>query len=108
MPRKQITPVSSPQKERYGDRFIPSRAGNNWQVNFNMIQVSLSVFVCIFIILIGPFIIIFNIVSDIRGWDKTFPALADADIKQMTKCRGIPDLFLYLESVIHFAHQFYV
>ena len=80
MPRKQITPVSSPQKERYGDRFIPSRAGNNWQVNFNMIQVSLSVFVCIFIILIGPFIIIFNIVSDIRGWDKTFPASADADI----------------------------
>ena len=40
MPRKQITPVNSPQKERYGDRFIPSRAGNNWQVNFNMIQVS--------------------------------------------------------------------
>lgn len=26
-------------KEKYGDRFIPSRAGNNWQVNFNMIQV---------------------------------------------------------------------
>ena len=40
MLRKQITPVNSPQKERYGDRFIPSRAGNNWQVNFNMIQVS--------------------------------------------------------------------
>ena len=39
MPRRQITPVNSPQKERYGDRFIPSRAGNNWQVNFNMIQV---------------------------------------------------------------------
>ena len=81
MPRKQITPMSSPQKERYGDRFIPSRAGNSWQVNFNMIQV--SVFVCMFIILIfliGPFIIIFNIVSDIRGWDKTFPVLADADI----------------------------
>jgi len=38
MPRKQITPVNSPQKEKYGDRFIPSRAGNNWQVNFNMIQ----------------------------------------------------------------------
>lgn len=38
MLRKQITPVNSPQKERYGDRFIPSRAGNNWQVNFNMIQ----------------------------------------------------------------------
>merc|ERR1719323_1776430 len=38
MPRRQITPVNSPQKERYGDRFIPSRSGNNWQVNFNMIQ----------------------------------------------------------------------
>jgi len=38
MPRRQITPVNSPQKEKYGDRFIPSRAGNNWQVNFNMIQ----------------------------------------------------------------------
>ena len=43
MARKQITPVNSPQKERYGDRFIPSRAGNNWQVNFNMIQVRRSV-----------------------------------------------------------------
>merc|ERR1711936_1279746 len=38
MPRKQMTPVSSPQKDKYGDRFIPSRAGNNWAVNFNMIQ----------------------------------------------------------------------
>jgi len=38
MPRKQITPVNSPQKDKYGDRFIPSRAGNNWQVNFNLIQ----------------------------------------------------------------------
>ena len=55
MPRKQITPVSSPQKERYGDRFIPSRAGNNWQVNFNMIQV--SVLVC-FIIIFNSFFII--------------------------------------------------
>ena len=43
MPRKQITPVNSPQKDKYGDRFIPSRAGNNWQVNFNLIQVSLGV-----------------------------------------------------------------
>ena len=40
MARKQITPVNSPQKDKYGDRFIPSRAGNNWQVNFNLIQVS--------------------------------------------------------------------
>merc|ERR1719430_2174627 len=38
MARRQLTPVNSPQKEKYGDRFIPSRAGNNWQVNFNMIQ----------------------------------------------------------------------
>lgn len=36
--RKPITPINSPNKEKYGDRFIPSRAGNNWQVNFNMIQ----------------------------------------------------------------------
>ena len=43
MPRKPTTPVNSPQKERYGDRFIPSRAGNNWQVNFNMIQVRVLV-----------------------------------------------------------------
>lgn len=39
MSRKPITPVNSPQKDKYGDRFIPSRAGNNWQVNFNLIQV---------------------------------------------------------------------
>jgi len=38
MPRKQMTPLNSPQKDKYGDRFIPSRAGNNWAVNFNMIQ----------------------------------------------------------------------
>lgn len=38
MSRKNLTPVNSPQKDKYGDRFIPSRAGNNWQVNFNMIQ----------------------------------------------------------------------
>jgi len=38
MPRRQITPVNSPQKDKYGDRFIPARAGNNWNVNFNLIQ----------------------------------------------------------------------
>jgi len=35
------TPLSntnSPMKERYGDRFIPSRAGANWQITFGMIQ----------------------------------------------------------------------
>jgi len=38
MLRKPITPINSPNKEKYGDRFIPSRAGNNWNINFNMIQ----------------------------------------------------------------------
>lgn len=38
MARRQGTPVNSPQKERYGDRFIPSRAGNQWTETFNMIQ----------------------------------------------------------------------
>jgi len=38
MARRQATPVNSPQKERYGDRFIPSRAGNQWAETFNMIQ----------------------------------------------------------------------
>jgi len=38
MSRKQLTPINSPQKEKYGDRFIPSRAGNNWQISFNLIQ----------------------------------------------------------------------
>lgn len=38
MLRKHLTPVNSPQKERYGDRFIPSRAGNTWQTNFSLIQ----------------------------------------------------------------------
>jgi len=38
MARRHATPVNSPQKERYGDRFIPSRAGNQWAETFNMIQ----------------------------------------------------------------------
>merc|ERR1719273_2525390 len=33
-----ISPMASPVKERYGDRFIPSRTGNNWETNFNMIS----------------------------------------------------------------------
>ena len=33
--------MASPVKERYGDRFIPSRTGNNWETNFNMITVSI-------------------------------------------------------------------
>merc|ERR1719273_1418224 len=32
------SPMASPVKERYGDRFIPSRTGNNWETNFNMIS----------------------------------------------------------------------
>jgi len=31
------SPVSSPNKERYGDRFIPVRNGNNWETNFSNI-----------------------------------------------------------------------
>ena len=31
--------MASPVKDRYGDRFIPSRSGNNWETNFNMISV---------------------------------------------------------------------
>lgn len=27
--------MSSPQKDRYGDRFIPSRSGAVWHINFN-------------------------------------------------------------------------
>eukprot|EP00096_Caligus_rogercresseyi_P008917 TRINITY_DN2918_c0_g1_i1.p1 TRINITY_DN2918_c0_g1~~TRINITY_DN2918_c0_g1_i1.p1 ORF type:complete len:502 (-),score=112.35 TRINITY_DN2918_c0_g1_i1:379-1884(-) len=32
------SPMTSPSKERYGDRFIPSRTGNSWETSFNMIQ----------------------------------------------------------------------
>jgi hypothetical protein len=43
MARRRLgTPTASPQKEKYGDRFIPSRAGTNWQTNVNMIQVRKS------------------------------------------------------------------
>ena len=30
------SPVASPVKEKYGDRFIPSRAGASWHINFNV------------------------------------------------------------------------
>ncbi|XP_067118360.1 fizzy-related protein homolog isoform X1 [Centruroides vittatus] len=33
-----LTSINSPSKDIYGDRFIPRRAGANWQVNFSMIQ----------------------------------------------------------------------
>jgi len=33
------SPLTSPaKKERYGDRFIPTRSGNNWETNFSMIS----------------------------------------------------------------------
>ncbi|XP_037078029.1 fizzy-related protein homolog [Pollicipes pollicipes] len=32
------SPTSSPHKERYGDRFIPARAGARWHINFNNVQ----------------------------------------------------------------------
>ncbi|XP_071546432.1 fizzy-related protein homolog isoform X3 [Panulirus ornatus] len=39
-PRRQLTHISvqSPSKDRTGDRFIPTRAGANWDVNFALIQ----------------------------------------------------------------------
>ena len=80
MPRKQITPVNSPQKERYGDRFIPSRAGNNWQVNFNMIQVS------------GVAIIRVMILSVIfLARHETLLVNAETDKEHFIKSRGISD-----------------
>lgn len=33
-----LTPVKSPAKEVYGDRFIPCRNPNSWQVNFSLLQ----------------------------------------------------------------------
>lgn len=30
------SPIASPSKDKYGDRFIPSRAGASWQINFNI------------------------------------------------------------------------
>lgn len=34
----QTSPAASPSKDKYGDRFIPSRAGANWQISFNLQQ----------------------------------------------------------------------
>lgn len=31
-----MSPVASPSKDKYGDRFIPSRAGASWHINFNI------------------------------------------------------------------------
>lgn len=38
------SPMSSPNKERYGDRFIPVRNGNNWETNFSNIPVSFTTY----------------------------------------------------------------
>lgn len=42
-PRAGSSPLSSPSKERYGDRFIPTRSGNNWETNFSSIPVYKSI-----------------------------------------------------------------
>lgn len=34
------SPLSSPSKDKYGDRFIPARAGAAWHINFNLNPVS--------------------------------------------------------------------
>ena len=33
--RRNLTPINSPNKEKYGDRYIPSRMGNNWELAFH-------------------------------------------------------------------------
>ena len=41
-PGCSLSPLASPAKrERFGDRFIPTRSGNNWETNFSMISVSI-------------------------------------------------------------------
>lgn len=39
--RRTLTPTNSPvsSPSKHGDRFIPSRAGANWSVNFHRINV---------------------------------------------------------------------
>ncbi|GIX90409.1 hypothetical protein CDAR_77231 [Caerostris darwini] len=34
----KTTPVNSPRKEVYGDRFIPCRNSNSWHVNYSLLQ----------------------------------------------------------------------
>nr|ACO51957.1 Fizzy-related protein homolog [Aquarana catesbeiana] len=40
--RRTLTPSNSPMSSpsKHGDRFIPSRAGANWSINFHRINVS--------------------------------------------------------------------
>ena len=43
-PGCSLSPLASPAKrERFGDRFIPTRSGNNWETNFSMISVSYKI-----------------------------------------------------------------
>lgn len=39
---RSLTPTNSPlsSPSKHGDRFIPSRAGANWSINFHRINVS--------------------------------------------------------------------
>ena len=36
--RRNLTPINSPNKEKYGDRYIPSRMGNNWELAFHSMR----------------------------------------------------------------------
>lgn len=42
--RRTLTPSNSPMSSpsKHGDRFIPSRAGANWSINFHRINVSIT------------------------------------------------------------------
>ncbi|XP_015759670.1 PREDICTED: fizzy-related protein homolog [Acropora digitifera] len=35
---RHFSPVSSPSRDKYGDRFIPSRTSPAWHLNFNLVQ----------------------------------------------------------------------
>ena len=43
------SPLSSPSKDKYGDRFIPARAGAAWHINFNLNTVGLIYFNFVFL-----------------------------------------------------------
>lgn len=46
--RRTLTPSNSPMSSpsKHGDRFIPSRAGANWSINFHRINVSFAPLSC--------------------------------------------------------------